>query len=119
MNRIYILIFFVCTSLFLCGCSAEMNAAVATTSVGKMTIIFEFIMALLPVLGGFACIVSGIYFIYVGLTGDIQLIVEGTSLSMKLINASPGIVLVAFGVILLWRKYYNVKITNEDNNKTV
>ena len=38
---------------------------------------------------------------------------------MKLINASPGIVLVAFGVILLWRKYYNVKITNEDNNKSV
>lgn len=116
MRRIIIILFFVYLFFILFGCSAEMDAAVAATSVGKMTIIFEFIMALLPVLGGLACIVSGIYFIYAGLTGDIQLIVEATSLSMKLINASPGIVLVALGVILLWRRYYKVKISNTDNN---
>ena len=92
-----------------------MDATTAATFVGKLTIIFEFIMALLPVLGGLACIISGIYFIYVGFTGDIQLIVEGSTLSMKLINASPGIILVALGVIILWKKRFKVKITNSES----
>ena len=48
-------------------------------------------------------------------TGDIQLIVEGSTLSMKLINASPGIILVALGVIILWKKRYKVKITNSES----
>lgn len=59
------------TALFLSSCTVEVDAVTATTSVGKFTIIFEFIMALLPVLGGLACIVSGIFFIYEGLAGDI------------------------------------------------
>lgn len=74
-NRILLVL---AIALFLSSCDAEMDAATATTFVGKLTIIFEFIMALLPVLGGLACIVSGIYFIYLGFTGDIQLIVEGS-----------------------------------------
>lgn len=105
-------IIYIIISLFLLGCSAEIDPATAVTSVGKMTIIFEFIMALLPLLGGLACIISGIYFIYAGLTGDIQLIVEANTLSMKLVNASPGMALVALGVILLWRNHYKVKIRN-------
>lgn len=111
-NRILLV---VAIMLLFTSCYAEMDAATATTFVGKITIIFEFIMALLPVLGGLACIVSGIYFIYEGLAGDIQLIVEGSSLSMKLLNASPGIVLVALGVIILWKKRFKVKITNSES----
>lgn len=40
------------TALFLSSCSVEVDAVTVTTSVGKLTIIFEFIMALLPVFGG-------------------------------------------------------------------
>ena len=105
----------IATTIFLSSCSTEMDAVTATTLVGKLAIIFEFIMALLPVLGGLACIVSGIYFVYEGFTGDIQLIVEGSSLSMKLLNASPGIILVALGVIILWKKRYKVNITNQNH----
>ena len=111
-NRILLVL---AITMLLTSCYAEMDAASATTCVGKLTIIFEFIMALLPVLGGLACIVSGIYFIYEGITGDIQLIVEGSTLSMKLINASPGIILVALGVIILWEKRFKVKITNSES----
>lgn len=109
LKYIYIAFLF---ALFFSNCTTELDASTAVTSVGKMAVIFEFIIAIIPLLGGLACIVSGIYFVYAGLTGDIQLIVEGTTISMKLINASPGIVLIALGAFLLWKKSYKVKIKN-------
>ena len=35
--------------------------------------------------------------------------------AIKLINASPGIILVALGTIILWKRRYKIKITNSDS----
>jgi hypothetical protein len=54
------------------------------------------------VIGGIFCI-SGLILSCLGLTGSIEWIFKAGSLSSKISNASPGVLLCLMGMVILWR----------------
>ncbi len=105
------LIFLFLLSVFLVSCSDDMPASVANSFAGLVAIWGEVILAILAMFTGIGMIIAGCWLTYAGYTGDYQLILKGASLEASLANATPGVLLIVLGVVvILYRAKINIKL---------
>lgn len=110
-RRITILfITFATLLLFLGGCTMDIDPSVANTPFGMQALNYEFIIVLISLIGGIGCLIAGIVLTVLGFTGSIEWIVEASGFSSKLINASPGIVLMVIGLWLTLKSRLKIKV---------
>ena len=104
------LILIIIATLFT-SCSDDMPANIANSFAGMVAICGEVVLALLAMITGIGMIVAGIWLTYEGYTGDYQLFIKGDSLEASLVNATPGVLLIVLGVILIiWRAKIDIKL---------
>lgn len=102
--------------LMIAGCSLDISGELVETTFGNKALIFEFICFIFSFISGYTCIIAGIVFIGLGLSGNIELIVSSNNFLMKIANASPGIILIIAGVAIILIKKYKVKAKLENKN---
>ena len=109
--------------LCLCNCSLSIDPDLANTVEGSKIIRdavhIEFLSFLLPFISGTACIIGGIILTILGFSGNITWIVEVSGFTSRLANASPGIILIIIGALLICSKKYEVRIQKENEQKKV
>lgn len=91
------------------GCSMDIDPTVANTQFGMQALHYEFIIILLSLIGGIGCLIAGIILTILGFTGSIEWIVEASGFTSRLINASPGIVLMIIGFWLTLKSRLKIK----------
>ena len=95
----------------LISCKDDMPADIANSYAGMVAIFGEVFLALCAMLTGIGMIMAGIWLTYEGYTGDYQLFIKGDSLEANLVNATPGVLLIVLGVlVIIWRAKINIKI---------
>lgn len=55
--------------------------------------------------------VGGIVLALLGISGAVEFVIESTSINARLTNASPGVVVAAMGMIIIWR--YKPRLTHD------
>ena len=90
------------------SCYGDMPANMANSFAGLLTICGEVVLALMAMLTGIGMIAMGCWLTYAGYTGDYQLFIKGASLEASLVNATPGVLLIVLGVVVI---IYRAKIT--------
>ena len=106
-----ILIFLLIVTTLLVSCTDDMPASTANTFAGLVAIWGEVILAILAMFTGIGMIIVGCWLTYAGYTGDYQLILKGASLEASLVNATPGVLLIVLGVIvILYRAKIDIKL---------
>lgn len=108
------------TKIFLClmiavtlltSCSDDMPASIANSFAGLLAIWGEVILAILAMLTGIGMIAVGCWLTYAGYTGDFQLFIKGGSIEASLVNATPGVLLIVLGVVvIMYRAKINIKL---------
>ena len=96
------------------GCTMDINPSVANTQFGMQALHYEFIIVLISLIGGIGCIIAGIILTILGFTGSIEWIVEASGFTSRLINASPGIVLMIIGFWLTLKSRLNIKAKKQN-----
>lgn len=91
------------------GCTMDIDPTVANTQFGMQALHYEFIIVLISLIGGVGCLVAGIVLTVLGFTGSIEWIVEASGFTSRLINASPGIVLMIIGFWLTLKSRLKIK----------
>ncbi len=105
----YLCLLFV--TMLLVSCKEDMPANVANTFAGIVAIFGEVILALLAMLTGIGMVIAGIWLTYEGYTGEYQLFIKANSLEASLVNATPGVLLIVLGVlVIIWRAKINIKL---------
>ena len=105
------LIFLLLISTLLVSCKDDMPASIANTLAGLVAIWGEVILAILAMFTGIGMIAIGCWLTYAGYTGDYQLILKGASLEANLVNATPGVLLIVLGVVvILYRAKIDIKL---------
>lgn len=100
MNRtIYILIISILAFLCLHSCAVDIDPKIANTAFGLTAIKYEYIIMILSLCSGIFCII------------------EGTDFTSKLINASPGVLLMVIGALIIIFK--RLKIRSKQIEKPV
>lgn len=97
------------------GCAMEIDTSVSNTAFGMQALRYEFIIVLISLLGGIGCLVAGIVLTILGFTGSTEWIVEASGFTSKLINASPGIVLMCIGFWLTLKSRLKIKAKDTTN----
>ena len=98
-------------ALSLVSCSDDMPAGIANTFAGLLAIWGEVILAILAMLTGIGMIIVGCSLTYAGYTGDYQLFIKGGTLEASLANATPGVLLILLGVVvIMYRAKINIKL---------
>lgn len=104
---------FICllaASLLLVSCAVDMEPSVANTVFGAQALHYEFIIVLISLIGGIGCLIVGIILTILGVTGSIEWIVEVSGFTSRIINASPGIVIMIIGLILTLKSRLKIKV---------
>lgn len=96
------------------GCTMNIDPSVANTQFGMQALHYEFIIVLISLIGGIGCIIAGIILTILGFTGSIEWIVEASGFTSRLINASPGIVLMIIGFCLTLKSRLNIKAKKQN-----
>ena len=110
MNNCKILIMLV-MALSLVSCTDDMPASIANSFAGLLAIWGEVILAILAMLTGIGMIIVGCWLTYAGYTGDYQLFIKGGTLEASLVNATPGVLFIVFGVVvIIYRAKINIKL---------
>lgn len=91
------------------GCAMDIDPSVANTPFGMQALHYEFVIILFSLIGGIGCLVAGIVLTVLGFTGSIEWIVEVSGFASRLINASPGIVLIIIGFWLTLKSRLKIK----------
>ncbi len=99
------------------SCSDELDPSVANTLFGMTALKYEYIIVLLSMIGGYTLIIGGVILMLLGLSGNVEWIVEAASVQSKLVNASPGLVMILVGALLVWKSRMDVKVKRGDNEK--
>ncbi len=94
------------------GCTIDIDPSVTNTPFGMQALHYEFIIILLSLIGGIGCLIAGIVLTVLGFTGSIEWIVEVSGFTSRLINASPGIVLMILGAFLILKSRIKIKAKN-------
>lgn len=95
----------------LTSCTDDMPANIANTFAGLLAIWGEVILAILAMLSIIGMIVMGCWLTYAGYTGDYQIFIKGASLEASLVNATPGVLLIVLGVlVIIYRAKINIKL---------
>ncbi|GHU56780.1 hypothetical protein FACS189411_08320 [Bacteroidia bacterium] len=105
--------------LFCFSCTVDIDPSIANTNFGMQAIKYEYIIVIISLIGGIGCIIAGIVLTLLGFSGSIEWIVETTGFTSRLINASPGIVLMIIGFILVYKSRINIKSHRKNQNKNV
>ena len=108
---------FICllVALFiLVSCAVDIDPSVANTAFGAQALHYEFIIVLISLIGGIVCLIAGIILTILGVTGSIEWIVEFSGFTSRIINASPGIVIIIIG--LIWTLKSRLKIRAKKHN---
>ena len=113
-KRMTILITLAVVIALFSGCSIDINPSVANTQFGMQALHYEFIIVLISLIGGIGCIIAGIILTILGFTGSIEWIVEASGSTSRLINASPGIVLMIIGFWLTLKSRLNIKAKKQN-----
>lgn len=113
-KRMTILIILAVVIALFSGCSIDINPSVANTQFGMQALHYEFIIVLISLIGGIGCIIAGIILTILGFTGSIEWIVEASGFTSRLINASPGIVLMIIGFWLTLKSRLNIKAKKQN-----
>ena len=115
MKKKSVLIFFIVISFLLLGCGLNIDPDVLSsqnsTEIIKQGMHYEFLSFLLPFISGFACLIGGFILTILGFTGDTSWIVEVSGFTSKLTNATPGIILMVIGFLIIINKKYEVNIS--------
>lgn len=98
----------------LSGCSMDIDPTVANTQFGMQALHYEFIIVLISLIGGIGCLAAGIVLTILGFTGSIEWIVEASGFTSRLINASPGIVLMIIGFWLTLKSRLKIKAKKQN-----
>ena len=106
--KIIVLILF--CALLLCSCKDEIDPGTANTLAGLFSLFIEFCSVIVTALLGGAFALLGFWLVYKGYTGDINLLMSGDGIEAKLLNASPGIILIVLGFLLIWRSRSDIRI---------
>lgn len=96
------------------GCTMNIDPSVANTQFGMHALHYEFIIVLISLIGGIGCLIAGIILTIFGFTGSIEWIVEASGFTSRLINASPGIVLIIIGFWLTLKSRLNIKAKKQN-----
>ena len=96
------------------GCTMDIDPSVANTQFGMQALHYEFIIVLISLIGGIGCLATGIVLTVLGFTGSIEWIVEAPGFTSKLINASPGIVLMIIGFWLTLKSRLKIKAKKQN-----
>lgn len=95
----------------LVSCTEDMPASVANSVAGLLAIGGEVLLALLAMLTGIGMVIFGCWLTYEGYTGDYQLFIKSDTLEASLVNATPGVLLIVLGVlVIIWRAKLNIKL---------
>lgn len=113
-NRIITTILICVAILMFGGCAMDIDPSVANTQFGMQALHYEFIIVLLSLIGGIGCLVAGIVLTILGFTGSIEWIVEASGFTSRLINASPGIVLIIIGFWLTLKSRLKIKAKKQN-----
>ena len=113
-NRIITIILICVAVLMFGGCAMDIDPSVANTQFGMQALHYEFIIVLLSLIGGIGCLVAGIVLTILGFSGSIEWIVEASGFTSRLINASPGIVLIIFGFWLTLKSRLKIKAKKQN-----
>lgn len=101
--------------VLLTACS-EIDSSIANTPFGMTLIHYEFIIILLSMFAGWTMIIGGITLIVLGLTGEVELIINAVDFNARLVNASPGLILTLIGAYIVLKSRMNFK-AHKGNNK--
>lgn len=96
------------------GCTMDIDPSVANTQFGMQALHYEFVIVLISLIGGIGCLVAGIVLTVLGFTGSIEWIVEASGFTSRLINASPGIVLMIIGFWLTLKSRPKIKAKKQN-----
>lgn len=96
--------------MLLTSCREDLDPGIANTWAGLMALIIEFWWVIIVTLLGAGLVGLGFWLIYAGFSGDIQMFLAGEGIEAKIVNASPGIILVILGVLLIWRSRPDIRI---------
>lgn len=112
-KRYYILLLLL---VVLVSCKEDIDPSLANTQFGMLSLIFEFITVFAIIIGGYLLIIFGIIVLILGLSGNIDWVMESVGFSSHLVNASPGLVMIIVGAFLVSRGKMDVKATkNKDS----
>lgn len=117
MNSSAKYVMFLLTIVLMTGCAMDIDPNIANTTFGMQAIKYEFIIVLISLIGGIGCLIAGLVLTILGFTGSIEWIVEATGFTSKLINASPGIVLMIIGFWLTLKSRIDIKAKKNGKSK--
>lgn len=100
--------------LVLMSCRDELDPSIVNTTFGLTALKYEFVLALLSLISGFTMIIAGIVLMILGLSGNVEWIVQAADFQSRLINASPGLVLTFAGSLLVWKSRMDVTARKEE-----
>lgn len=95
----------------------DIDSSVANTVFGLTALKYEYLIALFSMFGGYTLILGGIVLMILGITGSIDWIVEIDGITSKLINASPGLIMVIVGAFIVLKSRMKIKVTKESEDK--
>ena len=109
-KKIYFIMLLTLGGLLFTSCKEDLDPGTANTLAGLFSLFIEFVWVILVALLGAGLVGLGFWLIYEGFTGDIQMFLSGEGIEAKIVNASPGIILVILGVLLIWRSRPDIRI---------
>jgi len=102
-KKIYFIMLLTLGGLLFISCKEDIDPGIANSLAGLFSLFIEFASVIITALFGGVFAVLGFWLVYKGYTGEISLLMSGDGLEAKLLNASPGIILIALGFLLIWR----------------
>lgn len=108
LKKYYILLLLL---VVLVSCKEEIDPSLANTQFGMLSLIFEFITVFAIIIGGYFLIIFGVIMTLLGLSGNIEWVMESAGFSSRLVNASPGILMIIVGAFLVSKGKMDVKAT--------
>lgn len=107
--NIILFIFLIGLLYLLASCSIDIDPSVANTRFSMQALHYEFIIILISLIGGIGCLIAGVVLTLLGFTGSIEWILEASGFTSRVINASPGIVLMIIGLWLTLKSRLKIK----------
>lgn len=96
-------------AIMLSSCRDEIDPSLANTPFGILSLIMEFLTVFAIIIGGYVLISIGVVVMILGFSGDIEWVMEAAGFTSRLVNASPGIVMIIAGTYLVSKGKIDVK----------
>lgn len=112
-----IIIAIVVMAVVLSSCRDEIDPSIANTPFGMLSLIMEFITVFAIIIGGYVLIITGVIVLLLGLSGNIEWVMEAAGFTSRLVNASPGIIMIVAGTYLVSKGKIDVNAKkNQDSD---